>query len=416
MENQKFDNQVVFDVLPVSKPVPIPRPSAEIQMPAIVQPIALSPLVTLQESVVLKQADSDYYNSASDYQPRAEDAAKYKSRRGRIRGMGFLVMLFALLFIAPFVLPMFNLAPGTLSFEIIPAVEADPDNKVDADYARKIKLSLSDPYTLTALIDWFSGKYYQDAAALATGEAPEDIEAPDFLQLLIGGVPVGFDGNKATLTVDEYRNLKLTYNDTDYTLDGYIAARKLVDLSSYYGAPDGTTIWGYIHMTTPTDEAIEKLSDEDAEKLSIDDLIAIGAIVETIEIVELANGGGYTITARTVGLVQSPLLFTTLALLFALVTFLTGLIALISGGGKNGKRPLFFITALLTFLSVAAVAVFSIIGLSFLGFAKPGEEADILKDLLLGSGSRILVMAALSLLLLIISIIASAVTKRKKGY
>lgn len=117
-KQQELNNmQVIYDDLPVSKPVPIPRPETKIQMPAIVQPIALSPMVTLQESVVLRQADQSEVSSSRDYSARAEDvdAVAEKKSRGKVRLAGFFMLLFSLIYIAPFVLPVVGFAP---SFQI----------------------------------------------------------------------------------------------------------------------------------------------------------------------------------------------------------------------------------------------------------------------------------------------------------
>ncbi|HRR89241.1 MAG TPA: hypothetical protein P5161_00465 [Eubacteriales bacterium] len=108
---------IIYDDLPVSRPVPVMRPETTIQMPAIVQPIALSPMVTLQESVVLRQADASELSSAHDYQPKVEDetSQNIKKQRTKVRFAGFFVMLFSLVFLVPFILPLMSL---DLSFEL----------------------------------------------------------------------------------------------------------------------------------------------------------------------------------------------------------------------------------------------------------------------------------------------------------
>lgn len=117
-KQQELNNmKVIYDDLPVSRPVPIPRPETKIQMPAIVQPISLSPMVTLQESVVLRQAEQSEISSTRDYTAKAEDAdtTTEKKRRGKVRLAGFFMLLFSLIYIAPFVLPLLSV---TLSFPV----------------------------------------------------------------------------------------------------------------------------------------------------------------------------------------------------------------------------------------------------------------------------------------------------------
>ncbi|MDR2634760.1 MAG: hypothetical protein LBC13_02125 [Clostridiales bacterium] len=410
MENQNFDKQVVFDVLPVSKPVPIPRPSTEIQMPAIVQPIALSPLVTLQESVVLKQADADY-NTAGDYQPRVEDAANYKSKRGKIRVMGFLVMLFSLLFIAPFLLPMFMEDP--ISFEIAKgtdAVEADEENGIEAQAAtpaKTISLSLPEPYNISFIIDWITGDYYKDSVVSSAADVDvTGLNAPDMMTLLMGGRPDGFDKDKLIFEDKaSFDAFTITIGETEYTLYKYLTEFGYRDLSKLMDAPEGTQIYGFVKLLN--------IGTEEKPEYVID-----GRVVEKITIVKIENEAGevsYEVYAEKSGIVKSPALFAVVALLFAAITFILGLIALIAGGGKKAKRPLFWITAFIAFLAAAAIAVFGIVGLDLLGFVKPADGTGAF-DVLLADGAPALVMAVLGLLLLLISIIATAVTKRKKGY
>lgn len=64
---QPVARPVYFDRLPVSAPVPIDRPARTIQLPAIVQPIALTPTVSLEDP-------DDYYGPSDNYAPSAYGA------------------------------------------------------------------------------------------------------------------------------------------------------------------------------------------------------------------------------------------------------------------------------------------------------------------------------------------------------